>query len=85
MLRTIRQSAFQRFRVTHIFSLRIGQGKTGKSILTRLQHQYRCLHRNHCLSMMLISSTSSMSEVAVTLGILPHRTVGPEIISVEHN
>ena len=35
---------------THnIFSLRIGQDKTGKSILTSPQHQYRYLRGNHCL------------------------------------
>ena len=34
---------------THILNLAIGQDKTGKSILTSPQHQYRCLHPNHCL------------------------------------
>ena len=36
---------------THnIFNLRTGQEKMGKSIFTASpQHQYRCLHGNHCL------------------------------------
>ena len=34
----------------NIFSLRIGEDKTGKSVLTSPQHQYHLLHHNHCLS-----------------------------------
>ena len=66
MLRTKQSSNFQRERgYKHtIFSLRIGQDKTGKSVLTSPQYQYRLLHHNHCFTI-FISATSSVSESSI--------------------
>ena len=50
MLRTKQPSTFSKIKghKHNIFSLRIGQDKMGKSVLTSPQHQYRLLHHNHC-------------------------------------